>query len=115
MNIPAHMVLVGQDIVDTGPHMQKRYDELADRDLTEDVVVVGRILGCDLPGYLNQYFKGWRLLRLVQEQRRHPTAHPYKEVCYVVAVDTDADADTLKRRLQKGDYPIPGLAGVKRS
>jgi hypothetical protein len=112
MNLASNMVLVGRDIWDTGPHMQSRYKSLDNHDLTADPIVVGRILGDDLSGYLNQYFDGWRLLRLVEEKRRHPEAPPYKEVCYVVALGTDADAETLTGRLRKGDYPIPGLAGI---
>jgi hypothetical protein len=50
--------------------------------------------------YLDRYFAGWKLIRRVVE---FPGGcGPYKRVSYVVEVGTDADAETICSRLQKG-------------
>jgi hypothetical protein len=76
-------------------------EDVTDRDF------VGRIVSEDLRAYLDQYFSGWRLLQRVFEHRHHPGASPWKQLIFAIQVSSDADAETLRSRLQKIDYKAP--------
>src|SRR3954462_682983 len=89
------------------------YNSLVNADQTDNGDVRSFHLSDDLQAYLNQYFPGWRLLREVIEgskpaTKRYPRGQHWKDVHYVIAVGTDADAETLASHLRKTDYKTPG-------
>jgi hypothetical protein len=104
---PDNQVILYQHQMDMGPHRQAAYAALVNEDVTHASVKV-QVLTDDLEKYLNQYFHGtWKLLRRVDEKQHHPGASPYKIVYYVLALDTDADAETVRSRLAKDGYKTP--------
>ena len=93
-------VLIGSYTTENGPDMAAHYASLVDADLTDDTDLVPRIVSSDLRTYLDLYFRGWRLLRRVNEHRgRNPTRPPWKDVAYAVAVATERDAEILGKKL----------------
>jgi hypothetical protein len=99
-------VLLHEEQIDLGAYRHEHYTAIVDADLT-NTIYVNRLLTSQLEAYLNQYFSCWRLLRWVSEMRRHPHANPYKRVRYVIAVDNDADAETLHSHMVKIGYTVP--------
>jgi hypothetical protein len=74
---------------------------IGDADITAEAAWCN--FGHGLIDYLDRYFAGWRLIRRVVELPGSYT--PYKRVIYLVEVGTDADAETIRSRLQKGFMP----------
>lgn len=110
VNFQPNHVLIGSDLVHDG-FMQRAtgvnyYALVVDDDLT-DKPIAKRVVSTDLRTYLDRYFAGWRLLRRVNEVRNNPAAPPFKHVHFLLGLETDADADTVKSRLRKIDYEMP--------
>lgn len=109
--MPSNQVVVGAAVVQDGFMTRlagrDRYLAIGDADLTDDAGLVPRILSQDIRDYLNQFFQDWRLLRRVEERRHYVGGTPWKDISYVIQVDTDADAVTLAARLLKEGYVMP--------
>jgi hypothetical protein len=110
MNFSSNQVIVGTSYVQDGFISRiaisaglSLYDNIVNEDLTNSCIM-HQILSKELQTYLNQYFPNWRLLRQVDEHQRSNIRPKWKNVYYVITVETDADAETLRSHLQKIDY-----------
>ena len=95
-----NQIVLREHTVQPGPYRVSYYKSFAvgDTDITAEAASCS--FGHDLIDYLNRYFAGWKLIRRVFEFRGG--SGPYKWVTYLVEVGTDADAETIRSRLQKG-------------
>lgn len=109
-------VLVSEHTIDLKPYTRGMYDATVDGDVTDDKRIVNLVLGKDLIFYLNQYFSGWKLVKMVEECERPRMGKAliegqwvpakirlrFKRVAYLIELETDADAETVRSRLGKG-------------
>ena len=114
MQFTANQIVLFQYEVDCGPYRQAAFAALIDADCTNQA---NKILGEDFCRYLSRYFVGWKLIRAVElfpaKERPKPRGLPfivctpsYKIVRYVLELDTDADAETVRRHLRASAYPF---------
>ncbi len=96
-------ILIAEDDVDNGPYRTAVYNALVDADLT-GTDRAEAILGAEFIEYLNQFFGGWEFVRRVEPRSRYPGGRVWKHVTHVLVLGSDADVDTVERRLATGHF-----------
>jgi hypothetical protein len=103
MPIEPNELIIAEADTENGPHRGAMFDALVDADLT-GTDRAERILGSEFIAYLNQFFDGWKFLQRVENRSRYRGGPVWKHVSYVLVLGSDADIETVQRRLATGQF-----------
>jgi hypothetical protein len=96
-------LLIAESDVENGPYRGAMFAALVDANLT-GTDHAQRILGSEFIAYLNQFFGGWKFVRRVERRSRYRGGPFWKHVSYVLVLGSDADVETVRRRLATGQF-----------
>lgn len=96
-------ILIAEDDVDNGPYRTAVYNALVDADLT-GTDRAEAILGAEFIEYLNHFFGGWTFVRRVERRSRYKGGPVWKHLTYVLVLGSNADVETVERRLATGQF-----------
>lgn len=113
MEFTANQIILYEYTIDNGPYMQATFASLIDADCADQA---GKVLGADFPISRSIFYRMelTRAVELFPAKERRPRQRlpfkvvtaSYKIIRHVLELATDADAETIRRRLQTSSFPF---------